>query len=207
MADGTLCPVLPQLRVGDVRNGAGVPGGTGAPGLWSWTGAGVPGGERSPAPLVLSPRHADRGPSSATTHGCLRLLEHRGAGHGRPGSHCAHTLRLPSPLALLMGQGHLHSRASEAGVQVLSRVRLFATPWTVACRAPLSKGFSKPILAWEPFPSPEDLPNPGIKPRAHSLQAGSLPAEPRGSPGPQRGLYNVAPERAFGGGQPLSTLV
>ena len=56
--------------------GMGVPGGRGAPGLWSWTGAGVPGGERNPAPLVLSPRCADRGPSSAWGffHSHRRLL-------------------------------------------------------------------------------------------------------------------------------------
>ena len=33
-----------------------------------------------------------------------------------------------------------------------------------------------------PFPSPGDLPNPGIKPRSPALQAGSLPAEPQGKP-------------------------
>ena len=38
------------------------------------------------------------------------------------------------------------------------------------------------ILEWEPFPSPGDLPNPGIKPRSPSLQADSLPAEPQGKP-------------------------
>ena len=32
------------------------------------------------------------------------------------------------------------------------------------------------------FPSPGDLPNPGIKPRSPALQAGSLPAEPQGKP-------------------------
>ena len=51
---------------------------------------------------------------------------------------------------------------------VLSRfscVRLFATPWTVACQAPLSMGFSRHEY-WSglPFPSPGDLPNPGIEP-------------------------------------------
>ena len=49
----------------------------------------------------------------------------------------------------------------------LTRVRLFVTPWTVAHQAPPSMGFSK----WEywsglPFPSPGDLPHPGIKPRS-----------------------------------------
>ena len=46
-----------------------------------------------------------------------------------------------------------------------SRVRLFVTPWTVACQAPLSKGFSKQEY-WSGLPCapPGDLPHPGIKP-------------------------------------------
>ena len=42
---------------------------------------------------------------------------------------------------------------------------LFATPWTVAHQAPLSMGFSRQEY-WRglPFPSPRDLPNPGIEP-------------------------------------------
>ena len=36
------------------------------------------------------------------------------------------------------------------------------------------------ILSWVPFPSPGDLPNPGIKPGSPTLQADSLPAEPQG---------------------------
>ena len=48
---------------------------------------------------------------------------------------------------------------------MLSRVRLFATPWTVALQAPLSMGFSKQEY-WSglPFPSPGDLPDPGTEP-------------------------------------------
>ena len=38
------------------------------------------------------------------------------------------------------------------------------------------------ILEWVTFPSPGDLPNPGIEPRSPALQADSLPAEPKGSP-------------------------
>ena len=38
------------------------------------------------------------------------------------------------------------------------------------------------ILEWVPFPSPGDLPNPGIKPRSPALQADSLPSEPPGKP-------------------------
>ena len=68
-------------------------------------------------------------------------------------------------------------------VKSLSRVRLFATPWTVARQAPLSMGFSRPEY-WSglPFPSPGDLPDPGIKPRSPALQADSLSSEPPGKP-------------------------
>ena len=57
----------------------------------------------------------------------------------------------------------------------LSRVRLFVTPWTVAHRAPLSMGFSRQEY-WSglPFPSPGDLPEPGIEPRSPSLQEDTL---------------------------------
>ena len=55
---------------------------------------------------------------------------------------------------------------------VLSRVQLFVNPQTVACQAPLSMGFSKQEY-WSglPFPSPEELPDPGIKPASPALQA------------------------------------
>ena len=36
------------------------------------------------------------------------------------------------------------------------------------------------ILEWVAFPSPGDLPNPGIEPRSPTVQVGSLPAEPQG---------------------------
>ena len=46
-----------------------------------------------------------------------------------------------------------------------SRVQLFVTPWTVACQAPLSMGFSRQeYCSGLPCPPPGDLPNPGIKP-------------------------------------------
>ena len=56
-------------------------------------------------------------------------------------------------------------------VKLLSRVRLFATPWTVAYQAPLSMGFSRQ-QSWSglPFPSPGDLPDPGIEPRSPALE-------------------------------------
>ena len=40
------------------------------------------------------------------------------------------------------------------------------------------------ILEWEPFPTPEDLPNPGIEPRSPALQVDSLLTEPPGKPKP-----------------------
>ena len=52
-------------------------------------------------------------------------------------------------------------------VKSLSHFRLSATPWTVAYHAPPSMGFSRQEY-WNglPFPSSEDLPDPGIKPRS-----------------------------------------
>ena len=48
---------------------------------------------------------------------------------------------------------------------VLSHVRLFVTPWTIACQASLSMEFSRQEY-WSglPFPLPGDLSNSGIKP-------------------------------------------
>ena len=63
----------------------------------------------------------------------------------------------------------------------LFRVRLFATPWTVAYQAPPSMEFSRQEY-WSglPFPSPGDLPGPGIEPGSLALQADALPSEPPG---------------------------
>ena len=63
----------------------------------------------------------------------------------------------------------------------LSRVQLFATPWTVAYQAPPFMEFSRQEY-WSglPFPSPGDLPEPGIEPGSPALQADALPSEPPG---------------------------
>ena len=65
----------------------------------------------------------------------------------------------------------------------LSHVWLFAIPWTVAHQAPTSMGFSRQEY-WSglPFPSPGDLPKPGIEPRSPTLQADALTSEPPGKP-------------------------
>ena len=65
-----------------------------------------------------------------------------------------------------------------AGGLVAKSCLTLAIPWTVACQAPLSMGFSRQEY-WSglPLPSPGDLPDPGIEPRSPALQADDLPAE------------------------------
>ena len=72
------------------------------------------------------------------------------------------------------------SLPSYLSAQLLSHVRLFVTPWTVAHQASLSMGFSRQEY-WSGLscPSPGDLPDPGIKPRSPALQADSLPSLPQ----------------------------
>ena len=62
-----------------------------------------------------------------------------------------------------------------------SRVRLFATPWTIALQAPLSMRFSKQEY-WSglPFPSPRDLPYPGIELKFPALTGRFFTTEPPG---------------------------
>ena len=66
-----------------------------------------------------------------------------------------------------------------------SRVRLFATPWTVTHQLPpsLFMGFSRQEY-WSgfPFPSPGDLLDRGVEPKSPALQADSLPSELPGKP-------------------------
>ena len=73
------------------------------------------------------------------------------------------------------------SDINEWRVKLLSHVRLFAIPWTVAHQAHLSMEFFRQEY-WSglPFPSPGDLPYPGIKPRSPELQADALLSEPPG---------------------------
>ena len=83
---------------------------------------------------------------------------------------------------------HIHTGILKKGKgKSFSHVWLFATPWTVANQAPLSRGFSRQEY-WSglPFPSPGDLPNPGIEPGSPALQAEALPSEPPGlNPSPK----------------------
>ena len=64
---------------------------------------------------------------------------------------------------------------------MLSCVRLFATPWTVACQAPLPMGFSRQEY-WSGLscPPPGDLPDPRIKPASPALAGRFFTTEPPG---------------------------
>ena len=66
----------------------------------------------------------------------------------------------------------------ESGGLVAKSCPTLAIPWTVVCQAPLSMGFSRQEY-WSglPFPSPGDLPDPGIEPKSPALQADDLPTE------------------------------
>ena len=56
----------------------------------------------------------------------------------------------------------------------------FVTPWAVAHKAPLSMEFSRQeYLSGLPFPSPGDIPDPGIELMSPALQADSLLSEPK----------------------------
>ena len=68
-------------------------------------------------------------------------------------------------------------------MSLLSRVRLFVTPQTVAYEAPPSMGFSRQEY-WSglPFSSTGDLPDPGIELGSPALQADALPSKPPGKP-------------------------
>ena len=101
-------------------------------------------------------------------------------------SHLSHSIVFLYFFALITEEGFLIPPCySFSSAQSLSRVQLFATSWSIAHQAPLSVGFSRQEY-WSglPFPSPGDLPNPGIEPRSPALQADALTSEP-----PGKGLF------------------
>ena len=68
-------------------------------------------------------------------------------------------------------------------VQLFRSVHLFVTPWTIACQAPLSMGFSRQEYWSElPFPPSADLPDPGIEPMSPALADGFFTIESSGKP-------------------------
>ena len=94
-----------------------------------------------------------------------------------------------------------------------SRVRLFVTPRTVARQAPLSMGFSsQECWSGVPFPSPGDLPDPGLEPGSPALQTESLSTKPLGKPSNhqssqfshQKALWTHLPGSCCGASEGLS---
>ena len=74
----------------------------------------------------------------------------------------------------------------------------FVTPWTVAHQTYLSVEFSRQeYCSWLPFPSPGDLPHPGIEPTSPALQADSLLSE---SPEKPLLLFRVSKYSLLGSG-------
>ena len=76
----------------------------------------------------------------------------------------------------------MHEDGPASPDQLLLTVQLFVTPWTAARQA-LSMGFSrKEYWSALPFPSPGDLPDPGIEPTSPALAGGFFTAESHGKP-------------------------
>ena len=80
-----------------------------------------------------------------------------------------------------------------------SRVQLFVTPWTIACTAPFSIGFSQQEY-WSglPFPSSWFLPKPGIEPASSASPAladGFFPTEPPEKPSLKTSLTALHPSQ------------
>ena len=95
-----------------------------------------------------------------------------------PAFHTMYSAYRASQVAQLVK--NLPAMQEKVKVKLLSHVQLFAMLWTVVQQAPLSMGFSRQE-SWSglPFPSPGDLPNPGIEYGSPTLQADSLPWQPR----------------------------
>ena len=77
---------------------------------------------------------------------------------------------------------HIILRGCGGGGLITKSCLTPATPWTIACQAPLSMGFPRQeFYSGLLFPSPWDFPDPGIKPTSPALQTDSLPLS-QGSP-------------------------
>ena len=70
----------------------------------------------------------------------------------------------------------------------------FVTPWTVAHQAPLFMGFSRQEY-WSglPFPSPGDLPNPGIEPISPALAGSFFTIDP-----PRKRICRISVDKSLG---------
>ena len=87
----------------------------------------------------------------------------------------------------MLGKTVMQEKKVKVKMKLLSRVRFFATPWTVAYQAPPTMGFFRQEY-WSglPFPSPGDLPDPGIEPGLLHWRQMLSPLSHQGRMGPQR---------------------
>ena len=92
-------------------------------------------------------------------------------------------IKIPQSLELGIKSSFLEVQKKGENWKWFGRTWFFVTPWTVAHQAPLSMKFSRQEY-WSrlPFPSPGDLPDPGITPGSPVLQANSLPSLSPGKP-------------------------
>ena len=90
---------------------------------------------------------------------------------------------IPHHPTLLSHQITQHCLSTMKSESVSCSVMSDLTPWTVAQQAPLSMEFSRQeYWSGQPFPTPRDLPNPGIESSSPALQVDSLPSELPGKP-------------------------
>ena len=80
-----------------------------------------------------------------------------------------------------LSMGTEREKLKFGGSLVAKSCPTLVTLWTEALQAPLSTGFSRQeYRSGLPFPSPGDLPDPGVKIRSPAFQVDSLPTEPPG---------------------------
>ena len=102
-----------------------------------------------------------------------------GKGNGSPLQYSC----LENPMVVYSPWDHKESDTTEHTLRHFSHVQLFATPWAVACQAPLSMGFPRQEY-WSglPFPFPGDLSDPGMEPPSPALAGGFFTTKPPGEP-------------------------
>ena len=152
---------------------------------WSEKSSGIPGPAARFQETALPTSSLAPSPGSGFTNQCV--------GHS-PRASGTLTLSMTSQLLALGPPGFHTSKLLTICAESLSCVQVFLTLWTVACQAPLSVGFPREDY-WSalPFPSPGDLPEPGIKPTslASPALAGRFfttepPENPNSWPGPNK---------------------
>ena len=98
----------------------------------------------------------------------------------------------------LISLSNIDAEVKWSEVKSFSRVWLFVTPWTVARQAPPPMGFSRQeYRSGLPFPSPGDLPDPGIEPTSPALQVDALTSEPPGNRHRCRSLNKILTNQFF----------